>query len=437
MAFYTIAKYLNEFGIKAENLPKELFDYIFLGIGNVEEVATKSGLSKKLIEEMRREFLYWYPVDMRISAKELLPNHLTFFIFHHVAIFPPELWPRGVSVNGMLMVEGEKMSKSKGNFITLMKAIETYGADPTRCALLLAAEGMDDPDWRAKNVEDVRRNLEAFYNLAVKIIGIDGGSKGHMEEWLISAIQRRIKQVSDAMEELKTRTAIEIAFYEVWKDIRWYLRRRIKPHAETLKKALSIWVRLMAPFTPHICEEIWSLMGEKTFVSIAKWPEYKKELINSKAEETENLIMRVLEDTQNIIRVTGIKPKTIYYYVAAPWKWTVFTEALHLSLEGELSMKNLMPKLMEKEELKPIASKIVKYAKETIEDINYMPKERQENLLKAGVINEEEILNNEKEFLSLELKAEIKVFREDAPEKYDPMGKSEQAKPFRPAIYIE
>ena len=70
----------------------------------------------------------------------------------------------------MLMVEGQGMHKSKGNFITMKGAVEKYGADATRCALLLGAEGMDDPDWRAENVSDLQGKFEALHSFATAII---------------------------------------------------------------------------------------------------------------------------------------------------------------------------------------------------------------------------------------------------------------------------
>ena len=115
---------------------------------------------------MRTEFLYWYPFDLRNSAKELVPNHLSFCIFHHAALFPPEHWPKAIGVNGMLMVEGQGMHKSKGNFITMKGAVEKYGADATRCGLLLGAEGMDDPDWRAENISDLQSKFEGLMGFA-------------------------------------------------------------------------------------------------------------------------------------------------------------------------------------------------------------------------------------------------------------------------------
>ncbi|MEM2362835.1 MAG: leucine--tRNA ligase, partial [Candidatus Nezhaarchaeales archaeon] len=129
MAFYIIAKYVNKGQLRPENLTEEFFDYVFLGEGTLEHASNVSDLKPELLEEIRREFLYWYPVDLRGSGKDLVPNHLTFFLFHHTAIFPEELWPQGITVNGIVMVEGEKMSKSKGNFVTLNDAIASYGAD--------------------------------------------------------------------------------------------------------------------------------------------------------------------------------------------------------------------------------------------------------------------------------------------------------------------
>ncbi|NIN69242.1 MAG: hypothetical protein GTO63_32085, partial [Anaerolineae bacterium] len=91
------------------------------------EVAGRNGLDAKVLSAMRDEFLYWYPVDLRVSAKELLPNHLTFFLFQHVALFEKRHWPRGISVNGMINIGGQTMSKSTGVFVPARVAVERYG----------------------------------------------------------------------------------------------------------------------------------------------------------------------------------------------------------------------------------------------------------------------------------------------------------------------
>ena len=109
-----------------------------------------------------------------------------------------------MGVNGMLMVEGKQMHKSKGNFITMKGATEKYGADATRCALLLGAEGMDDPDWRAENVSDLKTKFEALNGFATAIIASGQHKEGTvMERWLQSKLQRRIKEVSASLEDLE------------------------------------------------------------------------------------------------------------------------------------------------------------------------------------------------------------------------------------------
>ncbi len=121
MAFYTINKHIRAHGIKPEQLTLDVFDYVFYGKGDEKALSTTRGISAEVLRDMRAEFLYWYPFDLRVSAKELVPNHLSFCIFHHVALFPPEHWPRAIGVNGMLMIEGKQMHKSKGNFVTMKK----------------------------------------------------------------------------------------------------------------------------------------------------------------------------------------------------------------------------------------------------------------------------------------------------------------------------
>lgn len=91
---------------------------------------------------MRKEFLYWYPLDIRCSAKDLVRNHLTMSLFNHAAIWTknPELWPRSFFVNGYILVNGKKMSKSEGNFFTVREIIEKYGADSVRLAMAEAGD---------------------------------------------------------------------------------------------------------------------------------------------------------------------------------------------------------------------------------------------------------------------------------------------------------
>jgi leucyl-tRNA synthetase len=438
MAFYTINKYIRENEIKPESLTKGVFDYIFYGKGKATQLSSATGIKPSVLEEMREEFLYWYPVDLRVSAKELLPNHLTFFIFHHTALFPPEHLPKAIGVNGMLMIEGKQMHKSKGNFETMRNATERFGADSTRGALLLGAEGMDDPDWRSENAKDMHAKLESFYNFAKVIIeSAKTAENEQLEKWLMSTLQHRIVEVTDSMEQMKTRTALEIALFEVWNDFRWYIRRKGKIESKILLEALEIWLRLLAPFTPHICEELWHLTGRKTFISIAEWPKANTECIDKRAEEQENLIKGVVEDTLSVLKATKITAHKIYYYTASPWKWKVYLKIVEKSVHGEIKINQIMKEMAADQSLRKNMAEISKIVPKIAKEVNMLSDERRANLLEIGVFDERNAIIEARSFLSERFKAEVVVYGEDEKERFDPRQRAAASMPYRPAIYVE
>lgn len=430
MAFYTVSRLIKSEKIPPEKLTPELFDYIFYGVGDLQELAGKLGLKPQLIQALREEFLYWYPVDLRNSGKDLIQNHLTFFLFHHVALFPREHWPRAIAVNGFMKVEGEEMHKSKGNFIPLAKAIEEHGADVTRATVLLSAEGLDDPDWRAENLREVKANLASLQKFILEAWNVEGKPEaGQPEAWLLSRLGARAEKVAEAIETLKTRTAMENALYEVWKDFRWYMRRT-RPHQPTVRKALKIWVRLLTPFIPHLCEELWEKIGGEGFISKTPWPEAEEAPRNFKAEELEETLKLLLEDTKHILRVTGIKPRKVYYYTAALWKWEVYLEALK---RGKKGMRSVIREAM----TRPEARKLGKQLVEMVEEAARLGEDSKRRRVELGSMDEASFLREVKGFLKEELKAEVEVFMEGEEGIYDPRGKASLAKPYRPAIYVE
>ena len=156
MAYYTIAHFLHSdnfgtqpglFNIKPEQLIDEIWDYIFCRRDLDDGLVERCGIKRVELESMRREFEYWYPLDMRVSGKDLIPNHLTFFLYVHLALFPREYWPQSIRANGHLLLNGDKMSKSTGNFLTLSDAIKKYGADASRIALADAGDGVEDANF--------------------------------------------------------------------------------------------------------------------------------------------------------------------------------------------------------------------------------------------------------------------------------------------------
>jgi leucyl-tRNA synthetase len=327
MAFYTIAHLIKSEAVDISKLGDEVFDFIYLGKGNAKGVSEKSKIPATLLNSMAREFGYWYPSDMRVTAKEHIPNHLTFFIFHHVAMWPREKWPRGVAINGMLMVEGEKMSKSKGNMIPIRNIIKEHGSDMVRINLIGSGEGVEDPDWRSKNLEGYRNRLEVLAEIAAGIKKAKRKKRGRLDDWLLGEVQKAIRDATKAYEQLRYRTASQAALFNTTNALKWYMRRcgDIKnANPEILKYFFEDVSRLLAPLVPHFGEELWATLGKKPFIASAEWPVFQEEFINNHAERGEELVKKLLTDIQHIAKnIVKRQPKGVKLFVAKSQKWTV------------------------------------------------------------------------------------------------------------------
>ena len=133
-------------GVTAEQMTDEVWEYVYCN----GPWPSDAPLTKEKADIMKREFDYFYPMDVRSSGKDLIPNHLTFAIYVHAAIFPEEKWPLSMRTNGHLMLNGKKMSKSTGNSLTLRESVEKFGADATRIALADAGDGIEDANFDEK-----------------------------------------------------------------------------------------------------------------------------------------------------------------------------------------------------------------------------------------------------------------------------------------------
>lgn len=452
MAYYTIVRSLKQHSIRPEQLTDAVFDYIFVGTGDPNRVAAKAGLEPSVLEQMHKEFAYFYPLDSRHSGRDLVPNHLTFMIFNHIAIFPEELWPRQIAVNGSVLMEGQKMSKSYGNIIPLREAIETFGADSLRLAVLATAELLQDADFSPTLAKSMQERLERLYRFAMKTTKMATNENKKVsvpttaDRWMLSRLQYHINRATEAMDKLAVRKAIHSALYELEQDFQWYLRRVAKQR-ESLKReaavakvsgeVLDAQIRMLAPVIPHICEEIWEKTGGKGFVSLAAWPRPDEAKVNISAEENEALIRNMLEDTRNIFKATSISPKKICYYTSASWKWKAYLKALEKSVSAKVVQSELMRELMKEADMKKVAKHVAKFVGQVIDEINQMPSEKKRRQLEVGIIDENETLKEAKTFFRREFDTEICVYNEEDPDCYDPKKRAQLARPYRPAIYIE
>ena len=440
MSYYTIAKFIDAgIDITTEQLVPQLFDYVLLGKGSVEDAASASGIDVDVIDQMKSEFDYWYPVDLRSSGKDLVPNHLLFFLFHHVAIFDEDKWPKAIAVNGFVSLEGKKMSKSKGPLLTLSDAVRDYGADISRMYILSSAEQTQDADWKNSGIETARKQVDRFYSFARDVVdsGSTSGMSGELkliDRWILSKLQHRIRETNDALDLILTRNALQNSFFLLFNDLKWYQRRG---GSALLYDVLDTWVRLLTPFTPHLCEEIWGAMGHSKgdLVSFASYPIYDENLVDNIAELAEELVSNTLSDIDEIVKVTKMSPKEVVLYTSPSWKTDAFKLAVGMQKDGDLNVGTLIKTLMANPDMRRYGKEIPKFVQKLIPDVTTMNSETLE-LLCGFDMDEKAILNEAVDFLESEIGCSVKVYSADEPE-YDTQNKARFAVPMRPAIYLE
>jgi leucyl-tRNA synthetase len=420
MSYYTIAHKITK--IDAEKLTPAVFDYIFLGIGDSNALPVDT----ETLKELRSEFLYWYPYDYRFSAKDLISNHLTFQMFHHRAIFPNELQPMGMVVFGMALLNGTKMSSSKGNVFLLEDAVIEFGADTVRMFLVGSAEPWQDFDWRNELVSPVKRQIERMWQIVLDSHLASGSAS--IDAWLISRLQRRINAVTTAFSTFQTRKALQEAYNGVISDLSWYRRRLPKNSNGTavLHEVVSVWIRLMAPIIPHTTEKLWSETGHTDLVSFSPWPIMDPTKVSGIVEISEELLQRTIEDILSILKLVRVKARKVTLFVAPAWKHRVFT-----IVAATKDKHNVMKMVMADEDLGAKGEDVASVVTQTMKLIHSLPPDLVVSI--ATGIDEFSIFSAAKTFLEKESGLAIEIVAADSSS--HPKGR--MALPFKPAIVVE
>ncbi|MEM4293579.1 MAG: leucine--tRNA ligase [Thermoplasmata archaeon] len=414
-AFYIISKYVNEGLLKPEQMTSAFFDYVFLGKGNGNPEI------KEIQEKIREDFEYWYPLDINLGGKEHKTVHFPVFLMNHVAILRPEHWPRGIFVNWHLtMKSGEKISKSKGGMVAIPRIAEKFGVDALRLYYAHAASPDADLEWDEESVLTYKNRVERILGQYEELAGFESTDLGHLEEWLESRFAKAIALAHEHMEKLELRECANVLFFEFYNDLRWYIKRGGK--SKRAREIYMDYLKCLTPFVPNICEEIWHLEHE-TLISTERLPgpgDYKQ---NEEAEEKEEYLRAVVEDTRNILKLVKETPEKIVFYVAPEWKQELTREVL---ANIAMDIGQLMKNLLEKPYLKAHAKEMQKI----------VPRVLQELKQKGGKVilfDEYDFLLQVKDFLSTEfgLGVEIKKAEDFPGEK-----KAQVAMPLKPGIQV-
>ncbi|KAI9038161.1 leucine--tRNA ligase CDC60 [Aspergillus affinis] len=291
MAYYTIAHLLHgdrygkstgSLGVKAEQMTDEVWDYVFTRREINDELVSKSGISKDSLQQLRREFEYWYPLDVRVSGKDLIQNHLTFFLYIHVALFPSEYWPRGVRANGHLLLNGDKMSKSTGNFLTLKDSVEKFGADATRIAFADAGDGIEDANFEetVANSNILRLfTLKEWIEEVVKDESLrTGPADSFWDKLFNNELNNLVHEAIKNYQDTNFKLALKSSLYDLT-GVRDVYREAttaagVGMHRDMILRYIELQALLMAPIAPHWAEYLWlEVLKKPETIHFARFPE--------------------------------------------------------------------------------------------------------------------------------------------------------------------
>ncbi len=305
MLAYTNKNELESIYAHLKKIPYGILDYILLG----KEVGEKyDEYTMENARKARDEFRYWYGNDLRITAPPHISNHLAFYIMNHAAIFSGKELPGGLMISGLVISNGAKISKSKGNVISLLEIIKHYSADIYRLFMAAGADISSLLDWNEKDLSSVIKRYSYFTDILDAYSPGDDDSN-YIYSWFKSAFYRNLKTYIADMESMNIRDSYIAIFYNVMNDL-----RNVESHGGNiniaLKPVLADWLKALSPIIPFAAEEYWHRhIDNNSFVSAQTIDMNIDNRIDYNILKSENYLNRVISDIREILKIIHIDAK--------------------------------------------------------------------------------------------------------------------------------
>jgi len=281
---------------------------------------------------------YWMPVDQYVGGIEHACMHLIYSRFWYkfmkdLGIVKYDEPFKNLLTQGMVTLGGSAMSKSKGNIVTPDEMIEKYGADTVRLFILFAAPPQKQLDWSVEGLEGCRRFINRIWRL-YDIVHVKAETPASEKDKanILRIMHQTIKKVTNDIEkEFQFNTAISCVMEFV--NVLYAYKYHLNDDGVSIEAYKNV-VLMMTPFVPHLCEEIWKMLGYKEYVSECSWPVFKESFIkksyielpvqiNGKlrgkivvhAEASENKIREIVEGDERIAKYLENKKILKFIYV--------------------------------------------------------------------------------------------------------------------------
>ncbi|WP_336136546.1 leucine--tRNA ligase [Natronomonas amylolytica] len=367
----------------------------------------------------------WMPVDQYVGGIEHAVMHLLYSRFVTKVLADTEgLEHRepfeNLLAQGMVQLEGEKMSKSKGNVVSPQAIVEEYGADTARLFMMQAAQPERDFDWTDEGARSayafltrLTDTVKDFADGEIKTTDDPGSVAGYVDDETEAAVAVATEEYDD----LTFNTALREA-QDLVGTLRQY-RDYTAVDPDTFERGLETALKLLAPVTPHIAEELWDELGYDGFAVDAEWPDTEAD--RETAEQRRRLVQNTREDVREISDVADIPdPERIDIVVTPEWKY----DALNIAIDSDAP--NLIGELMQHDDIKRHGDAAASYG----QDLQANREALQETL---DPETEYDALQSAAWLVEREFDAEVRVLTaEEAPDDV-----ANKAEPGRPAIDIE
>lgn len=386
----------NELG----EIPEAIVEYVYAN--GTEKILEKySKKVSKLASDARAEKEYWYGVDIRLTAPPHLSNHLAFYIMNHAAIMPEKDAPKGIILSGLLLSNGAKISKSKGNAISLLKISTKYTADLYRLFVAVSADISSVLDWNEPEIAAVKRKYDAFVEALENANSSSATSNSQVESWFKSKFNQHLKDYFSLLDQFDIRGAFIAVFYEVLNDLK-YVESRGGNVSLCIHGVREQWLKAMSPVIPHTCEELWEKFGHEGLISAQELNLDSIGEIDGDIIVSEKYLQDFVSDVREIIKATGITPSVVEVQTCGEEQ----REASGLMNQNKLK------------EVKPEFKSLIPEFMKNKKNMNFTVK------------NELQILMENSSYLETVLKSDLKI------SEAAPMAGKKNAWPGRPMIHL-
>jgi len=229
---------------------------------------------------------YWFPIDQYIGGVEHAILHLIYSRFftkvmRDLGLVANDEPAERLFTQGMVIKDGAKMSKSKGNVVSADDAAERYGADTARLFVLFAAPPEKDVDWQDAGVEGMARFIGRVYRFVTRNAGGAGGS-GSADARILRKLHQTIRKVT---EDFESRWHFNTSLAAIMELVNQLYAAEADLSASAMREVLEKLVLLLGPFAPYVAEEMWEELGKPGPVFKQPWPQYDPELAREELAE--------------------------------------------------------------------------------------------------------------------------------------------------------